>query len=256
MNRITIHLPTLQSLVKSTHITPDLIHLLASRSLVRGSATAASGAAKAAIKTFLGGLRERYPAIVDAVALETTDVDHDLIARPDSELAMLSVLSADVTARAIGVEAVMAPHLGKSVPAEDVDALKLALESRLGDQEVQVLEALYRTNQHRNLIWEVVGVETVMSAIRPAFISDKLDDPVTKRHLNFVSAVSNDKDAQQIFEQLLFPVVMPTNGRALSAEAWAMLRKSNLAKHNPVVKALAEGNVASVEAIAKSICGE
>ena len=228
---------------------------MASRSLLLGSDANAPAPIKAATKTFLSELRERYPAIVDAVALETPDLDHDLIARPDSELAMLSVLSADVTARALGVEAVMSPHLGKPVPTDEAEALKLALELRLADSDVQVLDALYRTKEHEKLIWNVVGADTVIATIRPAFVADKLDEAVVKRHIDFVSAVSNEFDAQRVFEQLLFPVVMPTNGRALSAEAWEVLRKSDLAKHSSVVKALVHGDHSSVEGVAKTISG-
>jgi len=214
-----------------------------------GSSSSASPESKKACQALLNALRERHPTVVDTAALAVPDLDSTLVARPDGETAMLNALSADVTARVSGIEAIMSPHLGDNVSGEAAENLRSTILARLGDMDVPVLDALYKTTQHREFVAQVCSGEEVIKALRPAFTAAKLNDEVIKQHLAFVC----QGDFPGVFEQLLFSIVMPTQHRVLSEEAWKIIRSSSLAKNDNVVKAITASDVSSASDVASRI---
>jgi len=236
-------------IIESAALPSRLVQVIAAQILTVGSSPNASPESKTACRSLLDALRERHPSIVDVAALAVSDLDSTLVARPDGETAILNALSADVTARVSGIEAIMSAHLGKEVVAENADSLRPTLLARLGDMDPPVLEALYKTPQHCQLILQVCTAAEVVKAIRPAFAATLLNDQVVQQHL----AAWIDAELPDVFEQLLFTVVMPTQHRALSDKAWAIVRSSNLAKKNVTVKAIISGDVSSAADVASKI---
>ena len=247
--RPDIHEGNISKIIESTDLPSRLVQVVAMQVLTVGSTSEASDDVKLSCQTLLSALRERHPSIVDSAALAVPNLDSSLVARPDGETAMLNALSADVTARVSGIQALMSPHLGQKPSGESVDGLKSTLLARLGDTEVPVLEALYRTEAHRQLILQVCSTEEIVNAVRPAFIASKLEDDVIKQHLSFVC----DADLDNVLEQLLLPIALPTSHRALSEEAWNIVRSSALSRSNPIVQAVTSGDVSSASDIASRI---
>lgn len=259
---VDLHQSNLAEVVDSGLLPSSLAKVVASKALSLGSSSRTTPQFKSICQEIIASLRERNPEAVDSAALETPDIDTSLVARPDGETAMLNILSADISARVQGLEALLSPYLLSSlddVSDEDKQSLSSALISRLADTDIPVLDSLYKSTRHKDIIARVSTVDDILGAIERSFVVDKISEDVILRHLEFaVNELVNARPeaADSVFEKILFPILLPLQGRALSAKGWSLINTSALKTHHPLTKALADANVASPLDIASQIARE
>lgn len=206
-------------------------------------------------------LRERHPTIVDTAAMEIPDLDPELVERPEEETTMLNLLSADVTARVDGINALFASRLSagaKDISDADKTNLSSSILSRLSDSDVQVLDALYKTSKHRDIIAQVCPPHDIIDAVKSGFKVDKLNDEIIRRHLSFTSnnlVKAHPQAKKAVFEALLFPVLLSTKGRSLSAATVEVVKNSTLGGTSSIVKAALAADLTSPADLAKRIAG-
>ena len=258
--RIDIHISQLSIIVKSTSLSPSLARHIAEKILESGSRPNADIVLKEACKSLITLLRERHPSIVDSAVIATDHVDTDLIERAGNDVAMLNALSADVSARVDGINALIGPLLVKdaeSVPKDELESIASTLVARLSDNSAEVLQALYKTDEHKQAVASLVGLDAVVEALRPAFTASHLDQKLLSLHFDFVcnAFASNEKDAETVFKRLLFPVLLPTDARSLTAETWAIVQRSPLAQRDflKFTKALDVTKTATTVDLAKAL---
>jgi hypothetical protein len=175
-------------------------------------------------------LRERHPSIVDTVYLETSskvDIPSDLVIKPRSGGAFVEIYSADIASRIEGIKDLFA-NLLKSKHGDmgeyDRWAAKEAISARLGEQEPAIVEAIY---DNAEIVTMILDKEEFITAVRPAFVADKPDQAVLNKHLTYIfDTILGGKPemAGKVFEELLFPVLLPTEGRRTLGQAeWTII---------------------------------
>lgn len=254
------HHKTLCQIIDSPALPSPLAKAISTKALVVGSGTQGP-ASKTACRSLLSMLRERQPTVVDTAALEIPDVDPELIERPEEETTMLNLLSADVTARVDGINALLAPHLltgGKDMTIEEKENLRSSVLSRLGDNDVQVLDALYKSAKHREVIAHVCAPADITEVLRPVFHADRFNEEILRRHLAFVCnnlVKVHPKAKDEVFEILLFPILLSTKGRTLSEATFEVIKNSTLGGTSETVKAVCSVDLTIPTEVAKSIAG-
>ena len=246
--RIDLHQAALVGTIDSGFLSQPLATVIATKALHVGSTS--SNESKSAASSVLSSLRERFPHVVDTAALTTDNLDPSLVQRPENETTMINLLSADVSARVQGLHALMEPYLSdpSRVSDEEKGNLKTAILTRLSDTEAQVLEALYKTPEHKHLIASTCSGKEIIEAVRPVFVADAINVDVVVAHLDFVTNCLikvQPEVSRAVFEEILFPVMLPSQSRALPAEAWKVIASSELAKEDVIVKALDGVDIAS-----------
>lgn len=201
----------------------SIVRSASSALLIAGSAAAVANETHTACKDLISALRERYPSVVDAAYTEVakkTKLDSSLLAGSegaDSDFANL--YSADVQSRIQGLQALAAQD-GAADPA----TVRSAIFARLGDQDAAVVATVYESLSSQVL---EMASEDYIAALRPAFTAAKPSANVIRMHLEFIGssdAASLKLSAQDVFQHLVFPCLLPSAGReALDSNAWETL---------------------------------
>jgi hypothetical protein len=173
------------------------------------------------IKTLLSILRERHSTIVDSAYLDVSSrlaVPVDLLNKSSDSGALVSIYSADISARVQGIKDLFS---GWSLEDSDRETAKDAIRARLADQDPAVLDAIYEQNE---TLSELLTPEEVVDALRPVFVNSQVKAAVLSRHVKFLcgSLVALQPELEdRVFQQLLFHVMLPSSERrGLSRADW------------------------------------
>lgn len=260
LQRPDIHGKTLGSIVDTATLTPDLASILVTSALTAGSGPEVGY--KETCRTIISKLRERYPSIVDSAAAQVGNVDATLVNVPTGETAMLNVHAADIGARVEGIKTVLAPILeGQELSKVDTETTKSAILARLRDQDVAVLQTLYASPETQGIICSLCDSKDILDAISPSFIAATLDDEVVQLHLsfacNYVSKLGGSSSGVvSVFERLIFPVLLSTQGRALSPKAWDVVQSSPMKELGIISNLTSELLSAPATQLAETIASE
>lgn len=161
--------------------------------------------------------------MVDAAYTESckkSKLDSSLLVSVDgTDSDFANLYSADVQSRIQGLKA-----LASENGSADAATVRSAIIARLGDQDASVVSTVYEALSSQ--VVELASTEFI-AAVRPAFVATKPSSDVVRLHLKFIvsSEASTLKlSARDVFEQLVFPCLLPSVGReVLDSEAWELL---------------------------------
>lgn len=199
-------------------------------------------------RTLLSALRERHPAIVDAVIVDTgaqVHLDAALAGKIATGQTFADVYSADIATRVSSIKRILGTYNGDDA-AEKASA-KEAVKARLADEDLPVVEAIYEQAER---VQEMLSVKEVIQAVRSAFVTATPVKDVFLAHLRYLAARASGEE-DMLFKRLIFPCILNTDKRtALGADAWSVLAKGNL-EGGSVIAKVAEA-VVQLDAAKKS----
>nr|XP_019009268.1 uncharacterized protein I206_05916 [Kwoniella pini CBS 10737]OCF48049.1 hypothetical protein I206_05916 [Kwoniella pini CBS 10737] len=212
------HFKTTRAVLEHRELPKSIAKLSASALLRLGSDENTTEETKDIIRSLLANLRERHPNIVDSTYIEATttaEIDHQLVQKPADESAYLNIYAADISSRIQGVKEVIQLYQSGT---QDESATS-ALLARLGDTEEAVIQAIYEDPEQ---LLEITFVEKYISGVKSSFWSTSPDSTILGHHLNYISnTLLTDKVltkypnvGRQVFQELLFPVILASEKRS------------------------------------------
>lgn len=189
----------------------------------------------ASTQPLLAALRERHPAIVDSVILESgaqVNLDATLSGKIATGQTFADAYSADVATRISSIQRIF-EAFGDDGNAADQASAKEAIRARLSDEDLPVVEAIYAQGRR---LGDMLDVNAVVQAVRPCFISARPTPDVLAAHLRYLAAIAMGQEGL-VFKQLIFPSLLATKAvTPISAEAWATVAEGKLDAESVVSK--------------------
>nr|XP_019043454.1 hypothetical protein I302_08031 [Kwoniella bestiolae CBS 10118]OCF22384.1 hypothetical protein I302_08031 [Kwoniella bestiolae CBS 10118] len=212
------HFKTIRAVLEYRELPKSIAKIAATALLRLGSSEDSSEDTKDLCKSLLVNLRERHPAIVDSVYVETSAtarIDHQLVQKPADETAFLNIYAADVSSRIQGIKEVMELQESGSQDESTVSALV----ARLGDTEESVIQAIYEDPEQ---LLEITFVDKYITGVKPTFWNASPKPIIIGYHLNYIAnTLLTDKvtgkypnAGRQIFRELLFPCLLSTEKKS------------------------------------------
>lgn len=209
--------------MESPSLTKPLVVAMTNHLLSVGSSSGTSEDARESCKSLLASLRERHPATVDATFLaassSTPNAASLLAYRSTKNGSLTDVYSADVSARIQGVKEVLRTLADAEASDGDRQAASSAILSRLGDEEIQVIEAVYSNPESL----AALPVEEYINAVEPSFVKDHFRTKVVAAHVAFLRdhlLPRHPEIATAVFQRLVFPVGLMTKTRQVDVIPW------------------------------------